>query len=351
MKILILSFLFMIFLSGCFSGEEQYVPAMGEMITGYGDNQDDYLYATLEYINDRYDDEFGIRGFLTQLVYNGNTAYIFGSMHVGSLDWFPLHPDVYRAMDISNYFLFEYDLTTDEAVISSLTLQHITNNQHNLSNLIVLLSEDQQADFEENIADWLTMARRVDFLPIPSLFLNRYLINSVTPFALYTIASLLAFESIGISQTNSVDMYILEQAKNRQVSIGGLISIEEEIGLMMNLSTEVEVWLLSNFPTSEQMIAQAEQITLIYQQQNVEEIARLLYVENIADENPLEQWINDVVMIKRSQKFAEEIASLMRQDTENTFFIVVGVGHMIGNDESNIFNLLRIKGIETQKEI
>lgn len=349
MKMFLSLFFITIFFVGCSSNEpDEYIDAI---MIQESTNQLEYINSYDDQEKEEYREEYketGILGRLTRISYGDNTAYIFGSMHVGMADWFPLHPAVYQAMENADLFLFEYDITTDDFVIASMTLSHLLESQNQIGSLIENLTQEERATFEKTIEDWIVLAKNIpsDSIPVPQALINRYMLNGITPFALYTLGGLLAFETVGANQQNSIDWYIWQYGLEHGIEIDGLIPIEQEIELMMNVPVEAEMWLMANFPAPYDLAREAYETAKMYKNQDIEQIAKLLYVEDSEYENPLYQWIHDVIMVERSQYFASEIARLLEQDTEKTFFVTVGIGHMIGDSNANVLQLLSEKGFE-----
>ena len=59
------------------------------------------------------------------------------------------------------------------------------------------------------------------------------------------------------------------------------------------------------------------------------------------------QYDREIVFNYRSTLFAEEIIRLLQETEEpTTFFITVGIGHMIGDDYGNVFNVLENHGFD-----
>ena len=343
-------FLSLFLLVGCFSdttasdkisGTDE---AMGEAM---GEASDTAIDEALTYINETYEKETGIAGLLTRVVYGNNVVYLFGSMHVGAPDWFPLHPVVYQGIDRADRFLFEYDIATDEVVVASVTMQHMLAEQNTIGHLFGELTEEEQTNFDQTIEDWLVLLKNnpPEGLPLPAAFISRGILDAITPFTLYTVAGLLIFETVDLSQVHGVDRYIMDQAEKRNRPIAGLIPVEEEIALMMNVPRAAQLWLLTHFPEPYDLAKEAHQLAALYQAQNIEGIEQVLSAQSMA-ENPLEAWLYQVVMVERSGKFADEIARLLREDTAQTLFVTLGIGHLIGNDSSSVLYLLRKQGFE-----
>ena len=241
-------------------------------------------------------EETGITGNLTHLTYGDVHVYLFGSMHVGSPDWFPLHPAVYRAMDVADVFAFEYDLSIDPVVIASMTVQH-------------LLTSGQGSD-----------------LP---------------PFVRYTQAMIEAFEAVGLSQQYSLDKYILAQAVANNAPVEGLIPLAQELALVMNQPIDVQDWLVSHFPDLDELVAEAYDTKYLYATQDFEGLTALMTASEDGY-NLLEQWLREEVLAKRTDLFAAGIVQLVSEMTSGSLFVTVGIGHLLG--EGSVAEMLVQQG-------
>ena len=254
-------------------------------------------------------EETGITGKLTHLVYGDTSVYLFGSMHVGAPDWFPLHPAVYRAMGEASLFAFEYDLSIDPVVIASMMVQHMRTDP--------ALGNSGE-------------------LPI---------------FVRYTQAMIQAFEAVGLSQSYSLDQYVLAQAQARNAQVTGLIPIEQELAMVMPQPAEVVAWLGEHFPLVEELLEEAQATKELYASQDFDGLAQLI-APSVVGENVLEQWLATQVLAKRSELFVEGIVALVQDKNQNknpqgdTVFVTLGIGHLLG--EANVIDALVQRGFAVQ---
>ena len=278
-------------------------------------------------------DGLGIHGLLSRIDYGGNTAYIFGSMHAGAPNWFPLAPAVEEAMERSQVFVFEYDMSLNEAVQVAVLMDFMAANQDTIGTLLPLLSQEEYTNFRQNLATF-----PADIVPRGQNFYNLH------PFFLETAIVYGALESIGIHTDYSVDHYVLGIAQNRGVPILGLNHLVREMEHIFSSPTELALQGLANFMTWEEALQEAEVLTDNYATQN---IAALEGTFTQLGDTLAEQWLYEVLVVQRSIEFAQEIQRLLQETQEPTiFFVTMGIGHMIGDTYANVFVYLEGQGFD-----
>ena len=283
-------------------------------------------------------DGIGIHGRLSRIEYGNNTAYIFGSMHIASPHWFPLAPIVEDAIERSDIFVFEYDLSLNETVVAAVAQEFAMNQTDTLGVLLPLLTEEQYNNFRESIA---TFPQNI--FPRGAHFYD------LSPFALEIITVWYLFEEhMGLSQDYSVDTYVLEAAQRKGAPILGLNHIVQEFEHMFSMSQEANLESLANFPTLEKGIQDAQFLFDAYTNQDIAALTELFVSEG--EMTAGEAWMYETLMVQRSIEFAQEIQRLLIEtETPTTFFITMGIGHMVGDTYANVFVYLQNQGFEIER--
>jgi len=260
-------------------------------------------------------------------------AYIFGSMHYGRESWFPLHETVEAAMRRSDVFAFEMDLTPEMEMQMALYAMEYMFLRDDMT-WEELLPEDVLETFLANLETFGISYGEVSML---------------TPFVTSILALEIPYGMVGIYGEHGIDYYVRDFAVERGLPIIGLNPLEHEANLAFNVSDEIQIYAAADFTDLDTAIEQVERLTRAYETQDIAQITYLLreadYEENA--DNPLVRYMVDVILIQRSIEFAQEIIRLL-QETEapTTFFVTMGIGHMVGQDHGNVFVYLADAGFE-----
>lgn len=275
-----------------------------------------------------------IHGFLSRIEYGENAAYIIGSMHLGRPDWFPLAPMVQEAKSRSDIFAFEVDFgLMDETEVADHMMQ-----------FAVLPDNQTLKDFLPDDVFNHFYAMIETFPNITFEMLERF-----TPaFASYFIALVEAMPLMGVETDYSVDMHIMDFAKDNNKPVIGLNDIFREFDLTFDWPKEVQISALAEFADFETFAEEVSEMGLAdaYDAQDAEWIYReaILPLRESAEESVYGQFMFDSILLERCVIFAEEIERLLRETEEpTTFFITIGAAHVLFG---YIFDMLQDNGLE-----
>jgi len=270
-----------------------------------------------------------IHGLLSYVEYGDNRAYIFGSMHVGRPDFFPLADVVEQAMRRADTFAFEYDLTLDE------TLEGIV-----MALYFMILPDD------ETLATYLPPEAYAHLLAVLETFyyIDYELVEYMRPAAIDTL--MMYFEiapALGVYAEYSVDEYVFEFAFDAGLPVLGLASMEHQLSLGFDLPHEVSVASVMAMPNRNTLLAQTRSLVDAYVAQNINALRALVTIDD--DGSCLyNTYFVDIIMTQRTSEFAQEIDRLLREtDEPTTFFITIGIAHLL-HGHGNAFEVLEELG-------
>ena len=274
----------------------------------------------------------GIHGLISRVEHGDNTVYIFGSMHFGRSQWYPLHPVVEEAMRRSDAFAFETDITPEaQGTIASEILEYMMLDNTTLSEFL-----------EEDVFNQMMEA-------VETYGVSYSSIRQFTPWVIGVFLAEIAYHRVGITSTYGIDFYVMGFAQAHGLPILYLNPIEHEMNLAFNLTDEMQHYAALGIESLEVTIEYVEMLVHAYETQDIEQITAMVREGMVSGEtpNPLEEYLIDVIIIQRSIEFAQEIIRLLEQTEEpTTFFVTMGIGHMVGDDYGNVFNYLLDAGFE-----
>jgi len=274
----------------------------------------------------------GIHGAIHRVTYGENTAYIFGTIHGGMPDWFPLADAVEDALRRADIVLVEVDeigLSPEammDAVMGAIFLPDGLT-------WVDFLPEEHYNHMVEMMDAWGVFYSDVNTMN-PS-----YLVWQLTMSIAISLSSL----DVGIEA--SVDSYIASVAAQRGLPVIGLEPIEQHLDILYNPPLEVVLAMIMHLHPPDVMVEdflESGELTL-------DEMAYYYAANDFAPINesfaiivdfdcPYLVYMREVVMDWRSTFYANEIIRLLRETEEpTTFFAAVGLSHVIRSGAHELF--------------
>lgn len=274
-----------------------------------------------------------IHGMISRVGYGDNVAYILGSMHQGRANWFPLGPTVEEAMARADVFVFETDLELAE---SPEVVEYAQK-------LLVL---PEGTELKDVLSDrgyaWLTRNLRKFNLSYDN-------VSVLTPVGLSFVLAAMGNEAAGLKSKYSVDDYVRQFARANGKPAIGLNDVFSELDLVFNVPMELQAETFDDFGSSR---SKRNDMSLerAYAMQNIAAIVTMLDRSMAeASESALARHMHYAVFNIRDRIFAEEIARLLRETAEpTTFFVTMGIGHLVGGNHGRVFELLGEMGFEVE---
>ncbi|MCL2851886.1 MAG: TraB/GumN family protein [Defluviitaleaceae bacterium] len=278
----------------------------------------------------------GIHGMISRIEHGDNVAYVFGSMHAGRAHWFPLAAVVEDAMRRADVFVFEYDMSVnyDSPEMVLLVMEHMFLPDG--VNLADLLPPDVHAAFVENINtyDWVNYEAARAMHPF-----------SVSQLVMYEVSA-----ELGVLMEFSVDAYVYNFAARHGMPVLGLNDIAEELAIASDMPEEAMTAFIAGISDKATLLAQGEILVLAdaYEANDMTGIRGTISDGFAAyRDDPAAAFMRDVLMHQRCVIFADEIERLLRETEEpSTFFITVGLAHIIGGEAGQVLNILRDRGFD-----
>lgn len=299
-----------------------------------------------------------IHGLISVIEHNENTVYIIGSMHSGFEHWYPLNYVVESAMINSDVFVFEFDPNAFGDICMCVD---IDCNCYDYECICLIenlwffgggrtLGSYLSVDVLENFIAVLSTYESVSILdiahlqPIPAV---SFIQNTET------------YYRLGLNSYFGVDHYVNEFALSNDKPTIGLEGFNEHFLVLLDMPRDYQISWIKNLSDSDTLIEEFTNMILRYENQDVEAMIHAIrgslqrayekYDMGLICSSILgfERYFDEVMIVERSILFAERIGDLLREtDEPTTFFVTVGIGHLIGDDFGNVFNVLTHNGFE-----
>jgi len=262
--------------------------------------------------------------FLWEVSSKTCTVSMTGSIHVGKPDFFPLPDPVEKAF-------FEAD---------ALAVEIDAEHPDNLGKIAGLMMARGMLPQGETLLDHLapeTWARLETLAEEWGTPLAMY--QQFKPGILVMVLVLEAYQRAGFDPALGIDKHFLDQARERELEIRELETVEDQFQLFLDVSEKLDDVMVNEFLDQiDELDTMTEQMITYWRQGDVEGLDRLLQ-EQIGDDPEMVAFYRKL-LDDRNVRMADTIDSWLSGDAD--VFVVVGAGHFSG--EMGIVALLEAKG-------
>jgi uncharacterized protein YbaP (TraB family) len=269
------------------------------------------------------------RGALFKISGNGNSMYLFGTMHVGLPGFYPLEPRIAQAIASASTLALEIDPAEDPAVMAS-ALQ--TYGMATPTNSIELMKPMQKA----------RLYKALDKVGIEPSAVARY-----KPWLVATILAMSEYAAQGYSPDLSVDAHLAKLARASKVPVIALETPALQMGLFSRLSE------------AEQMRFLEESLDLIENGKQNVEVRQIVDAWRYADQRAFDaiaartdsdtstsgKFVKTVLLDERNVVLADKLASLLKRSDRSV--AAIGVLHLVGS--KSVPALMKERGLTVER--
>ncbi len=284
------------------------------------------------------------KGTSTPLLYkvsdgDGSYVWLFGSIHVGREDYYPLPDYVMDAYNDSKSLAVEFDAMAFEedtmaayrALYKLAYLDGTTISDH--------VSQDIYEDAVEILKENGAYNKALDVY-CASFW--------------YNMISGIMYEKMGVDTENGIDMYFLNLAKKEDKEIIDVESAEIQYGMIADFSEDLQEILLesavqSYYIDTDEMQRELDMLMDAWVKGNSRELTKLLNSESDSFESDYERELYEeynTAMIVDRNIYMADFAEDALEDGE-TIFICVGAAHVVG--EGAMADLLEERGYTVEE--
>jgi uncharacterized protein YbaP (TraB family) len=269
------------------------------------------------------------RGTLYRIRHHGNTAYLFGTIHVGKEEFFPLNAEATQAFSRAGKLAVELDVR-DSATFRDAIGKH------------GLYAHGETIDNHLS-ADSLRQLRRV----LRQADLPFWRIARMKPWLVANVLVSAMLEREGYLRSHGAESFLLAQAQAQSKSVLELESAEYQLSLYDSMTPgDQERYLLENLKEIENGSAMKNSRAMIEawasgDSSTFEDFVR----QSHAERTLASDFILKVLLGKRNPDMASKVEALLLGET--TSFISVGFLHLVG--DAGLPTLLRERGYAVEK--
>ncbi|MCL2424700.1 MAG: TraB/GumN family protein [Oscillospiraceae bacterium] len=276
----------------------------------------------------------GITGALHRVEYGDNVAYIFGTFHASRPHWFPLADVVEDALRRADVVAMEIE----EIGLGAGAMRRAVANMMYLPNSLTwseYLTDEAYNHFIEVLKTWNVVYEHVNTMSPIALILSLeqgIIINS---------------SDLDVGIEAAVDGYIADIAIELGLPVIGLESLEQQTNIFYNPPFEVTMAGIMRFRSREEFmefqfqdeVASLNKLADYYENNDFASITASFAVELNPDEDCLYTiYMREYMLGWRSTYYAHEIMRLLQETEEpTTFFVAVGLGHVINSRTGDEF--------------
>jgi uncharacterized protein YbaP (TraB family) len=269
------------------------------------------------------------RGALYRIRYRGRTSYLFGTIHAGKQGFFPLAPEVTRALAESGKLVIELDIRENQPFQAALSKHGVYPTGDNIRNHV------SPAAFAQLRAALLKAG------------LDLSLLDHYKP---WLIANLLVgqqLEQHGFQRSQGVEFYLLSVAQQQAKKVLELESADYQLALFDSMDDrQQERYLLENLSDLDDGAALRKSAGLIdaWSEADTAKIDAMLD-ELTSGDSVSADFMQHTLLGKRNPEMAASIETIMQDD--QPAFVGVGLLHLIGSN--GVPQLLRQRGYDVEQ--
>ncbi|WP_177238100.1 TraB/GumN family protein [Paenibacillus sp. 1_12] len=270
----------------------------------------------------------GSRGFLWKVENKGNTVYMLGSLHYVLDGMYPLRPEIEDAFQAAYYLGVEVDLSPEKLQKQILELgvykdgttlkDHIPAETYKKVTALVKANGLPENSFD-NFKPW---------------FVQQNILGIIVG-------------NEGYQSEKGIDQYLIDKANKAKKPVISLESIDSQFQTNNNYSDSLQEKLLL------QTLDPSSWVTLA-PNGGIDEFAKMW---KEGDYNALHEYTNSsdwdaeyhkALLTDRNAEMADKIKGYLNGDKKETYMVVVGMLHMLG--DQGVVPLLEKKGFTVEKQ-
>ena len=271
------------------------------------------------------------RGALFKLERGGHTAYLFGTIHVGAADFYPLEPRVMQALRRATVLALEVDPLGDQAQIMKAVREH------------GLYANGRGPASAELAASYRPRLERL---------LRRYAIADeavarMKPWMLASLLTISEFSAQGYDASLAVDTWLSQQARARKLRVVELESVAGQMALFNRMSMAEQALFLQEGITAieeQEQAAQAREIAGAWRNADVAALDALAD-KAAGDDTFSGRFVRRVLLDGRNPALADGVAALLAREQDS--LVAIGVLHLVGT--GSVPELLKQRGVAVER--
>jgi uncharacterized protein len=260
----------------------------------------------------------------------GVSIQLFGSLHVGKPEFYPLHATIESAFRDADHLVFEVDPTSaaDPQAAMLMQTRGMLPAGQTLQNVV---SPEAYATLQKVLAGM--------GMPVAG-------VNNLKPWLIALMLTNLQVSALGYSALDGLEMYFTTR-KSPQSDILELESIEQQLAMLDSLNPDM--FLGYSLEDLQDGAAELDDMVQAWRCADQEKLSAFLFddftdAQDVsATEQAMLEELHQHLFVERNIVMADGIEQFIRSGN-GAYFVVVGSGHLLG--EGSVVELLRTRGYE-----
>jgi uncharacterized protein len=261
------------------------------------------------------------KNFLWKAQSKTNTVYLLGSVHFMKKDVYPLSKRIEESFDVSDVVVVEADINNMGQIdVMELAGTALYPENDSLGNHV---SKDTYELVKKELGD----------AGIPLL-----LIDKQKPWFLALTITSLKLLQLGFDPSYGIDAYFLKKASGKK-SVQELESVDFQMKLLSGFSDrEQEAFLVYTLRDLTLLDKELDKLIRAWENGDTNTMESIA-LKSVSKDRDMHS-VYEKLIFDRNKNMVSKIEDFLK--TKNTYFVIVGAGHLIGNQ--GIIALLRQKG-------
>ncbi|KQV59133.1 MULTISPECIES: TraB/GumN family protein [unclassified Duganella] len=271
------------------------------------------------------------RGALYKLEYAGHTSWLFGTIHVGLPDFYPLEPRVTQAMERATAVALEVDPAADPAKSMAVMREY---------GLYAPGAGNAMADIRPEYRPRLeSMLKKHGIAP--------EMVASMKPWLIVMMITVGEYRALGYRPELGIDLQLARAAHGRKQRVVELESVGGQAALFGRLTPQEQARFLEDsldtFEDSKQGVQPRDLVDAWASADAAKFDALAREVEE--DKTFSGKFMKRVLLDERNPVLADGIVEMMKKEQHS--FAAIGTLHLVGS--GNVAELLRQRGVKVER--
>jgi uncharacterized protein YbaP (TraB family) len=269
------------------------------------------------------------RGALFKVSGQDNTLYLYGTIHAGKPDYYPLEPHIGKALAGAPVLALEVDVASDPTAVQAAFSPHglFPAGSPAYAGLAAERRQRLEAALKKQGVD-------------PAA------VGQLKPWMLVMMLALVDLAKLGYDPALGVDLHLAGLARGK-ARISELESVQYQAALLDRMPIETQWTLLEEtleHMASGRQLREARELFAAYEHADrnaLEGIAQRIE----GDDSVSGKFMREVMLVERNGPMADKVAKLLAR--ENNAVVAIGLMHLLGKE--GVPELLRKRGLQVER--
>lgn len=270
-----------------------------------------------------------LRGTLYRIDHHGRSSYLFGTIHVGQAAFYPLEPQVMRALHTADRLVLELDIRNTAAFQQAIVKHGLYPDGQTIATHLPA----------NDLASLKAGLQRVD-IPFDN-------VARMKPWMIANLLIVQTMERNGFPADEGLERYFLTIAEKEGKTVQELESADYQFALFDHLTDKQQQDYLAETLHDLADGSELEQNVELFDAWSRADSAKMLALKQmmLTDESVTSRFIEEILLNQRNPGMTDQIEALLNSDRK--IFVAIGTLHLIG--AGSVPDLLQQRGYRVTK--